>query len=231
MKPYSFPEMSTGEATQEKMKADTQTVFTRMFRDDTQIFSENNMPSCEASENMKIDTKRLEEKAYLKGFEKGEKDGLESAGRRIELLLNSLKEALLGFQKAKKEILLNCERETVKLAFAIAKKIVCQEVATDKNIVLNVVKEALRKVENHKNIKIRLCPADLQFMNDVKSQIPGLMEDFDKVQFEADESIMGGGCVIDTRFGDIDARIDKQLQAVEEVFNAEINKLGLGVQT
>ena len=70
MKPYSFPEMSTGEAAQEKMKADTETVFTRMFRDDTQIFTGNNMPSGEASENMRQDAGRLEEQAYSKGFEK-----------------------------------------------------------------------------------------------------------------------------------------------------------------
>lgn len=229
MKPYSFPEMFTGEAAQEKMNADTETVFTRIFRDDTQTFAGDNMPAGEASENMKLDTKHLEEQAYLKGFKKGEEEGLESAGSRIESLLNSLKEALLGLQKVKKEILLDSEREAVELALAIARKIVCQEVATDRNVVLNVVKEAIRKVVNHKKIKIRLCPADLQFMNDAKSQIPGLTEDFETVLFAADESIMNGGCIIDTSFGDIDARIDKQLQAVEEVFNAEIKKLALGV--
>ncbi len=34
--------------------------------------------------------------------------------------------------------------------------------------------------------------------------------------------------VLDRVFSSIDARIDKQLQAVEEVFNTEIKKLGLG---
>jgi len=229
MKPYSFPEMSTGEAAQEKMKEDTETVFTRIFRDDTHSFAGNTVPEGEVSENLKLEAKRLEEQAYFKGFEKGEKEGLESARSRIESLLSSLKEALLGLQKVKKEVLLDSEREAVELALAIARKIVCQEVATDRNVVLNVVKESLRKVVGHKKIKIRLCPDDLQFMNDAKSQIQGLTEDFEKIIFEADKSIMNGGCIIDTTFGDIDARIDRQLQAVEEVFNAEIKKLGLGV--
>ena len=229
MKPYSFPEMFTGEASQEKVNADTETVFTRIFRDDTQSFAGNNMPAGEALQNMKLDTTRIEEQAYLKGFEKGEKEGLESARSRIESLLSSLKESLSGLHKVKKQILLDSEREAVELALAIARKIVCQEVATDRNVVLNVVKESLRKVVGHKKIKIRLCPDDLQFMNDAKSQIPGLTEDFEKIIFEADKSIMNGGCIIDTRFGDIDARIERQLQAVEEAFNAEIKKLGLGV--
>jgi len=221
--------MSTGEAAQEKMKEDTETVFTRMFRDDTQTFAGNTVSAGEVSGNMKLEAKRLKEQAYFKGFEKGEKEGLESARSRIESLLSSLKESLSGLQKVKKQILLDSEREAVELALAIARKIVCQEVATDRNVVLNVVKESLRKVVGHKKIKIRLCPDDLQFMNDAKSQIPGLNEDFEKIIFEADKSIMNGGCIIDTSFGDIDARIDRQLQAVEEVFNAEIKKLGLGV--
>ena len=229
MKPYSFPQMSTGEAAQEKMKEDTETVFTRMFRDDTQTFAGNTVSAGEVSGNMKLEAKRLKEQAYFKGFEKGEKEGLESARSRIESLLSSLKESLSGLQKVKKQILLDSEREAVELALAIARKIVCQEVATDRNVVLNVVKESLRKVVGHKKIKIRLCPDDLQFMNDAKSQIPGLNEDFEKIIFEADKSIMNGGCIIDTSFGDIDGRIESQLQAVEEVFNAEIKKLGLGV--
>ena len=96
MKPYSFPEMSTGEAAQEKMKEDTETVFTRIFRDDTQTFAGNTVPVGEVSENMKLEAKRLEEQDYFKGFEKGEKEGLESARSRIESLLRSLSEELLN---------------------------------------------------------------------------------------------------------------------------------------
>ena len=39
---------------------------------------------------------------------------------------------------------------------------------------------------------------------------------------------MNGGCIIETNLGDIDARIEKQLQAVEEAFRSEINKLRIG---
>ena len=35
-----------------------------------------------------------------------------------------------------------------------------------------------------------------------------------------DESIPDGGCIIETESGDIDARIEKQFQAVEEVFQS-----------
>jgi flagellar assembly protein FliH len=229
MKPYTFPEMPVGETAKKKEKTDTKSVFTRIFRDDTSTCDVNDMPVGEVSENIDLDIKHIEEKGYLEGFEKGEREGFESARDRIQSLSNSLKEGLLELQEVERQIRLNCEREAVELSLAIARKIVCQEVATDKNIVVNVVKEALGKVVDHKEVKIRLSPADMLFINDIKSKIQGLTETFEKVLFEGDESIMSGGCKIDTTFGDIDARIDRQLQAVEEVFNAEIKKRGLGV--
>ena len=228
MEPYSFPDMISGQAAAEKKKADAETVFTRIFQVENEDVSANFMPVGRASENTEEPEKDLEEQAYINGFEKGEKEGRESSKNRIETLLISLDQALLGIDKAKKDLFLISEREAVELALSIAGKIIHQEVSTDRGVVLNVVKAALKKVTKHKKIKIRLNPADLDFMNEVKSQMPGLVDSFDEVIFEGDTSIGDGGCVIDTNFGDIDARIEKQLLAVEEMFMAEIRKRGIG---
>ena len=228
MELYSFPDMISGQAAAEKKKADAETVFTRIFQVENEDVSANFMPVGRASENTEEPEKDLEEQAYINGFEKGEKEGRESSKNRIETLLISLDQALLGIDKAKKDLFLISEREAVELALSIAGKIIHQEVSTDRGVVLNVVKAALKKVTKHKKIKIRLNPADLDFMNEVKSQMPGLVDSFDEVIFEGDTSIGDGGCVIDTNFGDIDARIEKQLLAVEEMFMAEIRKRGIG---
>ena len=44
------------------------------------------------------------------------------------------------------------------------------------------------------------------------------------ISFEADETILTGGCLIETNSGDIDARIDKQIEAVDEAFKSELAK-------
>ena len=61
-------------------------------------------------------------------------------------------------------------------------------------------------------------PADLQFINETKYQLSNLIADVNSVTIEAEENIQSGGCVIETDLGQIDARIEKQLQAVEESF-------------
>ena len=228
MKPYSFPDMDNGQAAAEKQRADAETVFTRIFQDETEEISAGHMPVGTASDNIEKQAKELEEQAYIRGFEVGEKEGLESAKNRVESLLAGLDQSLLGLSKVKKELSLIAEREAVELALSIARKIVHQEIATDRTVIVNIVKKALKKVSHHKRIKIRLNPADLDAMNEIRSQTPGLTDSFDEVIFEGDTSIGNGGCVIDTNFGDVDARIEKQLLTIEEMFKEEIRKRGIG---
>ncbi len=227
MKPYSFPEMSTGEAVEAKKEAVKNTVFERSFSDGSGDLSENYMSKGEVPGETECDIDSIEEQAFTKGFEKGEKEGFESARQRVGSLMSSLNDALSSLDRMKNELLLSSERETVELSLAVAKKIVCQEITTNKNIVLNVVREALKKVVGNENIRVRMCPSDTQFMHEFKSQSQEHLEEFALVTFEGDESITQGGCIIDTNLGDIDARIEKQLQTVEDVFYAEIKKLNI----
>jgi flagellar assembly protein FliH len=79
-------------------------------------------------------------------------------------------------------------------------------------------------VENPGKIKVKLNPADLQFIQDTKSQLSHFLDDVDSIRFEAEDSIQSGGCLIETDMGDIDARIETQLQAIEESFQLEFDE-------
>ena len=132
----------------------------------------------------------------------------------------------MHIQKLRTEIYHTLEKEVVELALAIARKVVCREVKTNQDVVVCVAKEALSRVEAPGEIIIRLNPSDLQFIKQTKYQISTLLEHVDKVTFESEDSISSGGCVIETNMGEIDARIEKQLHVVEEMFHSEISKSG-----
>ena len=69
-----------------------------------------------------------------------------------------------------------------------------------------------------------MSPSDLQFIKETRSQLSSMIENIDHVTFEAAENIQSGGCIIETDLGEIDARIEKQLQAVEESFRTVVEK-------
>ena len=173
-----------------------------------------------------------EEQAYRKGFAEGKAQGLndgESTGlelgiQKIKPLISSIKEALIQLNAIRDETYLQLEKEVVELALAIAQKVICREIATDKETVVCIAKEALAKVDDPGKIIIKMNPSDLQFINETKYQLSNLTADVNNVTFEAEENIQSGGCIIETELGEIDARIEKQLQAVKESFLGAMEK-------
>jgi flagellar assembly protein FliH len=175
-----------------------------------------------------LTARQREEPAYRKGFadgkaqgiNDGEHTGFELGTQKIEPLINSIKETLIQLNSIREETYRQIEKEVVELALAIAQKIICREISTDPETVVYVARQALAKVDGPGGIKIKLNPSDLQFINETKYQLSNLTADVHHVAFEADESIQSGGCVIETELGEIDARIEQQLQAIEESFRS-----------
>jgi len=164
----------------------------------------------------------LEKNAYTEGFMKGEKAGTESERKRLQNIFDTFDKAISELWKLKEDLYLNIERGTVELALAITEKVVSHEVSINKETLLGVLKGALEKVIDQEKIKIRINKLDLQFINESGYQISGLTDNIKDVIIEGDDTISRGGCIIETGFGSIDARIESQLQAVGDLLRSEM---------
>ena len=71
-----------------------------------------------------------------------------------------------------------------------------------------------------------MSPADLRFINESRYPLAELIGNIDNVSLEAEENIQSGGCIIETDLGEIDARIENQIQAVVEAFRNGIKDSG-----
>ena len=157
-----------------------------------------------------------------RGQSEGEKIGAALAASKIEPLLKSLQSGVMQLKNIRQETYRHIELEVVDLALAIARQVVCREIEMDKEVVICVAREALSKVEDAARINIKMSPSDLQFINETKYQLSDLIDKIDNITLEAEESVESGGCIIETNLGEIDARIEKQLQAVEESFRSAL---------
>lgn len=167
---------------------------------------------------------KTKESAFQKGFLEGKRVGFESGSKKAEAVIGSLKRALEQLQNIRAEIHEEIEKEVTHLALSIAKKIVCHEIKTTQETVACVAREALGRIDNPGKIKIKFNPHDLRFIEDTQSQFTHFFQNFDHVRFEAEDSIQSGGCLIETDRGDIDARIEKQFEAIEEAFQAQFEQ-------
>ncbi len=158
----------------------------------------------------------IREQAYAKGFVEGQKVGVEAQKEKFKEALATLHMAMLELDSAKTELYHDAEKQAVELGLMIAKKIVCREISIDKSAIFRVLKEALKKVSDQREIHIKIHPSDLQLINDAEFDVSSLSKGKGNVILESANAICRGECVIETNFGIIDARIESQLEAVEE---------------
>ena len=166
----------------------------------------------------------IKEAAFQKGFLEGKRVGFKSGSQKADSVVDSLNQLLGQLENIRQEIYQEIEKEVAQLALSIARKIVCHEIKTTQETVTCVAREALSRVNNPAKIKIKLNPDDLQFIKDTQSQFSRFLHNVDNIRFEAEESIQSGGCLVETDRGDIDARIEKQFQAIEESFQTQFEQ-------
>ena len=169
---------------------------------------------------LELEKQQAREDGMAAGLEKGK----QAVTAELESVIQKLRRAYMDIETYRKQLYLKAETETVDLALAVARQIIGQEISLDRQIVLNVVKGALDKVVNHEKVKIRINPQDLDAVQTALFEFLPHVEKIENVQFEADAAITTGGCVVETNFGTVDARIENQLDQIESAFAAELEK-------
>ncbi len=188
------------------------------------ISKENNDVETEIAQIRKEAEKKIkiaEKKAYDRGFLEGLQEGTDQEKRKISTVLESITKITKDFRGLKEEYFKNSEKDIVELIFLIAKKVIHKEVSLSKDIILAVVRDAMKSVRDKKDIKITLNPKDYNYIMETKPNFFNNFCDMKNILIEKDEGIGQGGAVIETHSGGIDARLDQQLSKIEERLSSE----------
>lgn len=151
-------------------------------------------------------------KARAEGREEGFSMGEEEAGRLIERLHVILNAAI----DKRKKLIDSTECQLIDLVLLISKKVVKVISEKARSVVVANVKEALKKVSGETEITIKVNTRDLDITTKHKGSLIKQIEGIKHVTIEEDSRVDPGGCIIETSFGDIDARIQRQLGLLEE---------------
>lgn len=161
--------------------------------------------------------------AFNKGLEQGRAEALAAQKEKVDHAAAALEAAVKALTDIRQGDIACMEKETVKLALAIAEKIIGHH-AEHERAIAHVVKAAMEKVSDPRQLTLRLNPKDIETINDAKGELLPA-EDFGAVlRIEADATIKQGGCIIETQLGDVDARIDRQIQSIAALLTAQLPK-------
>lgn len=151
---------------------------------------------------------------YAGGFEVGMNEAKQEEQRRTELFVAEISAAVARMESAMDLWYQKAEHGLAVLAKEIASKIICEELQTRPEVILNVVRDALGRVSNSTHARVRLNPFDLPTINHQKDALLQACQSIHEIDLVADDTLSIGSTVIESDSGVIDARVESKLTEI-----------------
>ena len=137
--------------------------------------------------------------------EDGRRDGYEE----VLPLLGELRNRYSNIQD-------EAQRDTLDLAFRIARRIIGRQIEVEPEVVRRMICESLEHVRGKRSVVMHVNPADRPVLEASREALSRQVEGA-PLHFEERDDIERGGCVIETQANRVDARLKTQLETLREV--------------
>ena len=152
-------------------------------------------------------------------FEKGRRAGEQALSEQLVVQRAELLELQQGvfesLRQAVPRVVHDCEQALVSLALEAARKLVAG-LPIDAEMLEASVREALTQVEQSSEFTVLLHPEDLTLLQKMNSPLVSLTDGMERIRFRNSREISRGGCMVQTKFGFIDARRETKFEALEK---------------
>jgi len=180
------------------------------------ILAEARQKAAALEQDIKQRVTQTEREAYEKGHAEGHAQGYQEGTAEVQRLVESLHGIISKAIEKRNEIIQEAETQIINLVLLIVKKVIKVISENQKNVVINNVVQALRKLKSRGDVVIRVNLADLELTSEHVKDFMKMVENVKSITVLEDSTVDRGGCIIETDFGQIDARISSQLHEIEE---------------
>lgn len=146
------------------------------------------------------------EEAYRRGFHEGEQAGRAAVDAAILKLAHTAESLASARARARRE----AEGDLLRLAVAIARRILHRELSVDPEAVAGLIRAALDKIQSQEIHRVRVHP-------DLEQPLRRALERLAagrNIQVAADRSREFGDVIFETERGRLDASVETQLQEI-----------------
>lgn len=149
---------------------------------------------------------------YSDGFQMGTAKGQEEAAR----ISGEFNQLITDVRNQRGEIFRQAELEIVELALAIARKIISVHAELMPDIVIDSARKAVKLLLDRTSLVVKVAPEQETFIRENLDRLYEMDDRIQKIDIETDRRVGPGGCMLDTESGNVDARIETELQNIED---------------
>ncbi len=158
---------------------------------------------------------RTENEARQKGYDEGHQEGYEKGAAEVDRLIERMHKILEAVMQRREEILQETESQIVELVILMARKVIKILSENQKNVIMANTMAALKKVRTRGKVTLRVNIEDVKLTTEHTDEFIKHVENVENITVLEDSSVEKGGCIVETDFGSIDARISSQLSELE----------------
>ena len=150
----------------------------------------------------------------------GHAEGSAAADREMSDMMATMRNLVDMARVERHKLIETAEPELVRLAVGIAERVLHQQIALDRGVVVEMAKVAIGRLVEKESVTVRVNPGDLERMREHRDELlnNGEIKNFRIVE---DQRVDRGGVVVETDGGTIDARISTQVNEAKRVLHIE----------
>ena len=175
---------------------------------------------------------KVQKEGYDAGYKDGKAKGIKDGKEKIEDELKAIirqandkaQKTLRDAKEQTAEYFIRAEDDIVAVVVMAIEKILPQHFLDTPQVILPVVREAIKHVRDQKEVKVHVDPDSYDLVLMARTEFQSMLTDGTAtVEIISDEALKPGDCVIETPNGGVDARLSTQIglmkRAVESVLN------------
>ena len=150
------------------------------------------------------------------GFKQGHDEGYSAGESEIGRLVDRLRKMVEAVMLRREEILKETEQQIIDLVILMTRKVVKIISETQKTTIMSNILAALKKVKTRGTVALHVNLEDLRLATANVDEFIKRVENIQGITVVEDSTVEKGGCIVETDFGAIDARISSQLNELED---------------
>lgn len=162
-----------------------------------------------------IEKEQLKSSAYQEGYKEGNELGYSDGQNEVNRLVDRVHKIVESVMVRRDEILCETEQQIVELVLLMTRKVVKTISENQKTIVLSNILAALKKIRSRGTVTLRVNVDDIKLTTAHVDEFIKRIENVNGINIIEDSTVDKGGCIVETDFGAIDARISSQLAELE----------------
>ncbi|NEU29374.1 flagellar assembly protein FliH [bacterium LRH843] len=188
----------------------------------TEIMAEAEKYAAEAREQLQVERKQAEseiEQAIITGREQGYNDGFmqgELDGRKTyEQLIGQAGDIIRNAEEQFEKTIDSAGPVIVEMSVALVNRIVGRSLEVDSETWSSMLAQVMAEVREHEDVKLYVHPDWYTKTSEQKEELEQLLSRTEKLYIYPDAGLPENGCIVESKYGRIDATLDRQLHELK----------------